>query len=58
MDSSTDFVRARRQSHDSRDLHQWGLLPLENAIGKSVLIWLAAIRLEIINHTDEVLTAQ
>ena len=44
--------------NDSRDSHQWGLLPLENVIGKSVLIYWPPPEWKIINHTDEVLTAQ
>jgi len=44
--------------NDSRDSHQWGLLPLENVIGKSVLIYWPPPEWKIINHTEEVLTAQ
>ena len=44
--------------NDSRDSHQWGLLPLENVIGKSVLIYWPPSDWKVINHTDEVLTAQ
>lgn len=39
--------------NDSRDSHQWGLLPLENVIGKSVLIYWPPSEWKIINHTEE-----
>ena len=44
--------------NDSRDSHQWGLLPLENVIGKSVLIYWPVYDWKIINHTEEVFSAQ
>jgi signal peptidase I len=44
--------------NDSRDSHQWGLLPLENVIGKSVLIYWPPSEWQIINHTEEVFTNQ
>jgi signal peptidase I len=39
--------------NDSRDSHQWGLLPIENVIGKSVLIYWPPSEWKIINHTEE-----
>lgn len=42
--------------NDSRDSHQWGLLPLENVIGKSILIYWPPTDWKIINHTEEVFT--
>lgn len=44
--------------NDSRDSHQWGLLPFENIIGKSVLIYWPPPDWKIINHTEEVFAAQ
>lgn len=44
--------------NDSRDSHQWGLLPLENVIGKSIVIYWPPAEWKVINHTVEVLTPQ
>ena len=40
--------------NDSKDSHQWGLLPIENVIGKSILIYWPPPEWKIINHTREV----
>jgi len=42
--------------NDSRDSHQWGLLPIENVIGKSEVIYWPPSEWEVINHTQETLT--
>lgn len=36
--------------NDSRDSHQWGLLPIENVIGKAVLIYWPPEVWQVINH--------
>lgn len=43
---------------DSRDSHQWGLLPIENVIGKSIVIYWPPEEWKVINHTEEVFAAQ
>jgi signal peptidase I len=42
--------------NDSKDSHQWGLLPLENVIGKALIIYWPPPEWKLINHTEEVFT--
>lgn len=40
--------------NESKDSHQWGLLPVENVVGKAVLIYWPPPEWQVINHTKEV----
>jgi len=44
--------------NESKDSHQWGLLPLENVVGKAVLIYWPPPEWQVINHTKEVYAGQ
>jgi signal peptidase I len=44
--------------NDSRDSHQWGLLPVDHVIGKSVVIYWPPADWQVINHTDETFAPQ
>jgi signal peptidase I len=44
--------------NDSKDSHQWNYLPMENIIGKAVLIYWPPPEWKTINHTEEVFAAQ
>ncbi|GAB4455062.1 MAG: signal peptidase I [Anaerolineales bacterium] len=40
--------------NDSKDSHQWGLLPIQNVIGKALLIYWPPSDWKLVNHTQEV----
>ena len=40
--------------NDSKDSHQWGLLPVENIIGKALLIYWPPPEWKLVSHTEEV----
>ncbi len=44
--------------NDSRDSHQWGFLPIENVIGKAVLIYWPPKEWEVINHNAQITATQ
>jgi len=39
--------------NDSKDSHQWGLLPAENVIGKAMVIYWPPSEWKLVNHTQE-----
>lgn len=44
--------------NDSRDSHQWNFLPIENVIGKAVLIYWPPPEWEVINHNGQTAASQ
>jgi signal peptidase I len=39
--------------NDSRDSHQWGLLPIENVIGRAMVIYWPPEQWQVINHDEQ-----
>jgi len=39
--------------NDSKDSHQWGLLPTDNVIGKAMVIYWPPSEWKLVNHTQE-----
>jgi signal peptidase I len=44
--------------NESKDSHQWGLLPIENVVGKAELIYWPPPEWQVINHNKEVYASQ
>lgn len=44
--------------NESKDSHEWGLLPMENVIGKAVLIYWPPPKWEVIDHLRKASAAQ
>ncbi len=57
VDEGSLFVLGDNRN-ESKDSHEWGLLPMDNVIGKAVVIYWPPPKWEIINHIDVAFAAQ
>jgi signal peptidase I len=44
--------------NESKDSHEWGLLPMENVVGRAILIYWPPPEWQVINHLKEASAAQ
>jgi len=44
--------------NESKDSHEWGLLPVENVVGRAILIYWPPPQWQVIDHTTEASAAQ
>jgi signal peptidase I len=44
--------------NESKDSHEWGLLPVENVVGRAILIYWPPTQWQVIDHATEASAAQ